>query len=125
MVKNEDIVKDIDEWISDEEKIKSLDRKTVEEMLDEWLSSFHLEQPSDFFRENPTNDAELVCSIQSEKEFMLTTLEFFGLPRGYMDGVGHFPTWGIQKKDDKLAIARKRAQAKNQKKTNKGTANKI
>ena len=125
MVKVEDINKDIDEWVNDEEAIKKLDRTKVEEMFDDWLSGFKIEQPSDFFRENPTNDAELVCSTETEKEFMLTTLEFFGLPRGYMEGTGHFPTWGLEKKDDKLAIARKRAQAKNQKKTNKGTANKI
>jgi hypothetical protein len=56
---------------------------------------------------------------------MLTTLEFFGLPKGYLEGNGHHPDWGKEKKDDKIAAARKRAQAKNQKKTNKGTANKI
>jgi hypothetical protein len=42
-----------------------------------------------------------VCSIQHEKEFLLTTLEFFGLPRGYIEGAGHHPDWGKEKKDDK------------------------
>lgn len=46
----------------------------------------------------------------------MSTLEFFGLPKGYMNGVGHFPNWGKEKKDDKQAAARKRAAAKNQKK---------
>ena len=32
-----------------------------------------------------------------------------------MTGAGHFPMWGKEKKDDKLAAARKRAAAKNQK----------
>lgn len=84
-------------------------------MVDTWLSEFNLVQPSQFFKDHPTNDSELVCSIQTEKEFMLSTLEFFGLPKGYMDGAGHFPMWGKEKKDDKLAAARKRAAAKNQK----------
>jgi len=38
---------------------------------------------------------------------MLSTLEIFGLPERYMEGNGHWPDWGL-KKDDKLAIARKR-----------------
>lgn len=42
---------------------------------------------------------------------MMTTLEFFGLPKKYMDGNGHFPMWGKEKKDDKAA-ARKKAAAK-------------
>lgn len=40
---------------------------------------------------------------------MLSTLEIFGLPESYMEGNGHFPNWGKEKKDDKLAAARKRA----------------
>ena len=50
----------------------------------------------------------------------MSTLEYFGLPKDYMNGAGHFPNWGKEKKDDKAAQARKRAAAKNQK---KGKAN--
>jgi hypothetical protein len=32
---------------------------------------------------------------------MMTTLEFFGLPKGYMSGAGHFPDWGKENKNDK------------------------
>jgi len=49
--------------------------------------------------------------VQTEREFLLSTLEFFGLPKGYMSGVGHFPMWGKESKDDKLAAHRKRAAA--------------
>jgi hypothetical protein len=84
-------------------------------MIDTWLANFILTQPSQFFKDHPTNDSELVCSIQTEKEFLLSTLEYFGLPKGYMGGAGHFPMWGKEKKDDKMAAARKRAAAKNQK----------
>jgi len=84
-------------------------------MLETWLNEYNLVQPSQFFRDHPTNDSELVCSIQTEKEFLLTSLEFFGLPKGYMEAVGHFPMWGKEKKDDKQAAARKRAAAKSQK----------
>lgn len=94
-------------------------------MINNWLAEFKITQPSDFFKQNPTNDAELVCSILKEKEFLMNTLEFFGLPRGYMEGAGHHPNWGKENSNDKAAKAKLRAKARNQKKTNKGTANKI
>lgn len=52
---------------------------------------------------------------------MLSTLEFFGLPRGYMEGVGHFPNWEKERKDEKAA-AKKRAakKGKNPKRNPKG-----
>lgn len=114
--RQEEILKEIEEWTSDEEKVKGLHTDEVKKMLDGWLSEFKLVQPSQFFREHPTNDSELVCSIQQELEFLMSTLEFFGLPKGYMNGAGHFPMWGKEKKDDKLGAARKRAAAKNKKK---------
>ncbi len=61
--------------------------------------------------EHPTDDYELACNIQTEREFMITTLEIFGLPSKYMDGAGHFEDWGKEKKDDKMAAAKKRALA--------------
>jgi hypothetical protein len=105
--KQEQIAADLEAW-ADDEKIKTLDRATVDGMLDGWLTEFNLVQPSQFFKDHPTNDSELVCSIQAEKEFMLTTLEFFGLPKKYMEGKGHFPNWGKEKKDDKSTALRKR-----------------
>jgi hypothetical protein len=103
IVGQDEILKEIEDWVADEEKIKTLDRPQVDAMLDTWLSNFVLTHPSQFFKDHPTNDSELVCSIQTEKEFFLTTLEFFGLPKNYMTGAGHFPMWGKEKKDDKMA----------------------
>ena len=77
-------------------------------MMSVWLQDFKLTQPSDYFIEHPTDDYELACNIQTEKEFMLTTLEIFGLPEKYMDGNGHFPDWGKEKKEDKALAMRKR-----------------
>ena len=113
--RQEQVLKDIEECLGDDERLKALDRAAVEAMLDGWLAGFTLVQPSGFFRDHPTNDSELVCSIESEKEFLLSTLEFFGLPKNYMEGAGHHATHGREKKDDKAAAARKRAAAKNQK----------
>lgn len=74
MEKAEEIQKDIEEWVGDEEKIKGLTRQVVEGMFDTWLSEFNLVQPSQFFKDHPTNDSELVCSTQDEKLFLLSTL---------------------------------------------------
>lgn len=52
-----------------------------------------------------------MCNIQTEKEFIITTLEMFGLPERYMEGNGHFPDWGQEKQNDRLAAAKKRALA--------------
>jgi len=111
--------------VSDEDKVKTLTKETVDTMFDTWLSEFNIVQPSQFFRDHPTNDSELVCSIQTEKEFMLSTLEFFGLPNGYMLGKGHFPLWGKDKKDDKLAARKKALAQKNSKKPKQTAAAKL
>ena len=52
--------------------------------------------------EHPTDDYELVCNIETEKEFLMSTLEIFGLPDRYMEGNGHFPDWGQEKREDKM-----------------------
>ena len=46
-------------------------------------------------------DLELESNIMSPIDFMLNTLEFFGLPKSYIDGNGHFPNWDKQKEDNK------------------------
>jgi hypothetical protein len=48
--KYEDIIKDIEEWTADEEKIKTLDRATVDDMMNQWLDGYKITQPSDFFK---------------------------------------------------------------------------
>lgn len=75
----------------------------VIEMIKKWLKGFELSQPSNYFLEHPTDDNELQCNIQDELEFMISTLEIFGLPLNYMEGNGHFADWGKEKKDDKLS----------------------
>jgi hypothetical protein len=36
---------------------------------------------------------DIVCNVQTEEEFLITTLEMFGLVEGYMECVGHWSTW--------------------------------
>lgn len=108
------ITKTIEDAMNDEENIKSLARPHAEVMLDNWLAGFKLTQPSTYFFDHPTDDHELVCNVLSEKDFMIQTLEIFGLPQRYMEGNGHFPDWG-KDSNDRLAAAKKRALAQKQK----------
>jgi len=57
------IMKDIEDWLADEEKLKTLDKKTVEDMLESWLEEFEMVQPDNFFRDHPTNDTDLICIV--------------------------------------------------------------
>ena len=45
MERQELVFKDIEEWLADEEKLKTLDRATVEELVEQWLTDFTLVQP--------------------------------------------------------------------------------
>ena len=51
---------------------------------------------------------ELESNIMTPLEFMLNTLEFFGLPKDYINGAGHFPTWEKDKQDNKAAKKKKK-----------------
>jgi hypothetical protein len=116
LAQEQTLAKALEDKIQDEENFKALDRAHVENFLDETLATFKITQPGHFFlpENHPTDDFELVCNALSEKEFLLQTLEIFGLPQGYMEGNGHFPDWG-KDNNDRLAAAKKRALASKQK----------
>lgn len=68
------LTKAIEEKIQGEEDfLKTLDRKHVEEFLDETLREYRLTQPSSYFLpdQHPTDDHDLVCNALSEKEFLI------------------------------------------------------
>ncbi len=107
------LVKAIEDKVQGEEEfLKTLDRKHVEDFLDETLSAYRLTQPSSYFLpdQHPTDDYDLVCNALNEKEFLISTLEIFGLPQNYMNGAGHFADWGKESLD-RAAAAKKRALA--------------
>lgn len=110
----EAIIKRIDEQLSNEEEIKKLERPQVEEeIVRDWLMGFEINNPSDFFEENETDDLNLETAIQSELEFMISTLELFGLPKDYMNGGGHHADWNTKKQESKGG--KKKAAAKKKK----------
>ena len=52
-----------------------------------------------------------MCNIQSEREFLISTLHLFGLPEGYMQGEGHFADLGKKSEEEKAKL-KKRSIAK-------------
>ena len=114
----EGLIKAIEEKISGEDEfLKTLDDKHVENFLDETLREYRITQPSTYFLpdQHPTDDFELVCNALSEKDFLIQTLEIFGLPQNYItERNGHFADWG-KDSNDRAAAAKKRALATKQK----------
>ena len=43
--------------------------------------------------------------IQSERSFFLETLTYFGLPKGYMKGEGHWRDWEKKKLEEQKAAS--------------------
>lgn len=107
-------MKDIDSYTEggDQEKLAQLTPEEVHKMIDNWLSEFDLVQPSSFFAEHPTNDTDLCCNIMSKKDFCLFTMEFFGLPKNYMEGNGHFPNWEEERAAAKAKKGKGKAKVK-------------
>jgi hypothetical protein len=65
-------------------------KRSMEERINEWLKSFSIEQPKEFFVEHPIIDVDLYGHVINEKELFLDTLTFFGLEKGYIDGNGQW-----------------------------------
>jgi hypothetical protein len=97
ITKAETIKQIIGDKLKDEENVKNLTTKDVDDLFDEWFAEFDLPQPSEYFFDNPTDDSDLYTNIQTKHEFALSCLEIFDLPPRYMEGNGHFPEWGKEK----------------------------
>lgn len=101
---SEDILKLIDEFISNEEESKEKLSKdfVVENMFKVWLDGYKVYQPTEYFLDKLTeDDPELEFNICTEFEFLLSTLEIFGLPKDYINGAGHHIGWQKRPDDDK------------------------
>ena len=64
----------------------------------------------------------MVCNILTKKEFLINTLEMFGLTEKYMEGEGHFPDWGEKMRQNKAAKDKKRSIAQRMKEKKQKTA---
>lgn len=84
---------------NDEEKAKLTKESVIQDFFDNWLNDFEIANPDGEFFLDPENDDDtLTCNIMSKLEFLLHTLEIFGLPKGYIDGKGHHLNWESERK---------------------------
>lgn len=104
----EEVLKQIDDIMGNSEQYEQLDRDQVDHLLDQWLDGFQIRQPSDYF-ETHLGDGEnakkslVCCIILTEREFLLSCLQYFGLPEKYMEGEGHFYGWYKKKEEEEKA----------------------
>lgn len=107
-LRSEELLKQIDDIMGNSEQYEQLDRDQVDHLLDQWLEGFQIRQPSDYF-ELHVGDGEsakkslVCCIILTEKEFLLSCLQYFGLPEKYMEGEGHFYGWYKKKEEEEKA----------------------
>jgi len=91
----------LEDIIGKEDDNKKYTIENVQELLfDNVLSGFEIENPTDYFKDHPEN-VDLVCSVQTKFEFLIEVLEIYGLPKGYMTGVGHHNDWSKDAADKK------------------------
>ena len=108
------------EYLTNEELYKTLKREDVEQMIDEWLAGFRLAQPGSIFEQEGVKDPEVNCWVMSERDFFLETLTYFGLPKDYISGNGHWHDWAYNKLlERRQQLIRKQPRAKKQTKRSK------
>ena len=76
--------------------------------MSRWLTDFEIHNPSEYFLEQEIMDTELESNIMQPIEFLMNTLEFFGLPKDYVNGKGHFPMWDKNQEDAKAQRGKKK-----------------
>jgi hypothetical protein len=114
--RGDEINKLIDEFLANEDdaKEKLSQEYVMNELFADWLSSYKIYQPTDYFMsESREDDINLVYNIQTEFEFLMSTLELFGLPKDYANGKGHHAMWSKNGgNDDKKKGKGKKKKAK-------------
>ena len=119
ITKSEEVVELIEGYINNEEEAKNVQRVNFEQIVSEKFGEFEIVQPSEYFLKHPTDDSELVSNVNTPEEFLLSTLEIFGLPVGYLEGKGHFPDFNKEKENQGAAARFKNRQKKKKQKMSK------
>ena len=99
--KSSDILAQLDTKIIDIERDNAdFDRRSVVDMIGDWIQKFIIQQPSEYFIDHPSDDPTLVCNILTTNEFFIECLEFFGLPERYLEREGHWLDWYKRKEEE-------------------------
>jgi hypothetical protein len=83
--------------IDDLEKLTDKERKLTDkkciDIIKEFINDFKIRIPELDQFEGKVKIDDGICLLTDKFEFFLDTLEFFGLPRGYLTGEGHWADW--------------------------------
>lgn len=104
--RGDEIIKVIDEYLQNEEEAKEVlsQHFVTSRLFADWLGDFEIHQPNELFLESPFVDSdlpELEYNVLSELDFLMSTLEIFGLPQDYINGNGHHLNWRDKSAEEK------------------------
>ena len=89
----DDMIKIIEEFCMNEEMSSKLTTDNIAEtVFNKYLDGFTIQKPDDYFLDQDEN-VDLVCNVQNELEFLMGTLEIYGLEKSYLQGKGHHNDW--------------------------------
>lgn len=108
MKRESELKQNLEEWTQNEEKTKQFTKEVVEGIIDSFLIDFKLMQPDEIFFDQKTKDTDIYSWIIKEREFFFETLTFFGLPKNYMAGEGHWKDWARKLLEEKKNAAMRR-----------------
>lgn len=112
------------------EKKKGLSQNILGKLVEKHLKLFKFDSPDDVFER--IADDQVRTFIISAGEFLFRELKFFGLPRGYLEGQGHWREWALRQIKSKLEeqrskglLGKRRAKGPKKKRHDEGRANEI
>lgn len=99
--KEAEIKNQLETIMSSEDKYKSIQKDVVEKMIDNWMKGFSFNKPSNLFLDSQDFHLDIMTMIQTERNFFIETLVFYGLNKNYMSGEGHWHDWAEKVAEEK------------------------
>lgn len=98
---------------------KTLDIAGFEALLKRWTTGFEIYNPSEMFSKYPEFARDIESIVMSGWEFLIETLEIFGLPKNYMKKEGHWKDWAKKIIEENIAAQLRRPKKNTKKATTK------
>ena len=120
--KMDEIITNIDEIEKNYQKKENLNKEMAENIITKILNEYNIIYPELEKFDGKIKITQGECLLSTKFEFFLETLELFGLPKGYMDGKGHWLDWlekEAKKREQKEQFRKKLGNATKHKKRDK------
>ncbi len=120
--KMDEIITNIDEIEKNYQKKENLNKEMAENIITNILNEYNIIYPELEKFDGKIKITQGECLLSTKFEFFLETLELFGLPKGYMDGKGHWLDWlekEAKKREQKEQFRKKLGNATKHKKKEK------